>query len=102
MLENYLIDFPNKKEISCRSWQNECVVYNSVSGETHLLDGLGAQLMIFISEKAFTGTDLLQSIQSIYEFEFDLNTEALVLDLIMEYQKLGLLIIKENITARYL
>ena len=58
--------------------------------------------MIFVSEKAFTGTDLLQSIQSIYEFEFDLNTEALVLDLIMEYQKLGLLIIKENITARYL
>lgn len=102
MLENYLIDFPNKEEVSCRSWHNECVVYNSVSGETHLLDGLGAQLIIFVSEKAFTGTDLLQSIQSIYEFEFDLNTEALVLDLIMEYQKLGLLIIKENITARYL
>ena len=102
MLENYLIDFPNKEEVSCRSWHNECVVYNSVSGETHLLDGLGAQLIIFVSEKAFTGTDLLQSIQTISEFEFDLNTEALVLDLIMEYQKLGLLIIKENITARYL
>jgi len=102
VLENYLIDFPNKEEVSCRSWQNECVVYNSVSGETHLLDGLGAQLMIFVSEKAFTGTDLLECIQTISEFEFDLNTEALVLDLIMEYQKLGLLIIKENITARYL
>jgi PqqD family protein of HPr-rel-A system len=99
VLENYLIDFPNKEEVSCRSWHNECVVYNSVSGETHLLDGLGAQLIIFVSEKAFTSTDLLQSIQTISEFEFDLNTEALVLDLIMEYQKLGLLIIKENITA---
>ena len=38
MLENYLIDLPNKKEVSCRSWQNECVVYNSVSGEIHLLE----------------------------------------------------------------
>ena len=82
--------------VCCRFWADESVVYNQLSGQTHLVDGLGAQIFKFVSEKAATHAALLQNIDSVFELDIDSVVEKLLDNLIMEYKKLGLLVVTEN------
>ncbi len=99
MPDNCVISLPKEHVVSCRFWEDESVVYNQVSGETHLVDGIGAQIFKFISEKAATRTVLLQNIINVFELETDSDMAGLFDNLILEYQKLGLLAVTENKTA---
>jgi len=85
-----MISFPKGNGVFCRFWDEECVIYNQLTGETHLVDGMGAELFKLISEKTTTRALLLQNIQSVFELETDSDMEGLLDNLILEYQKLGL------------
>ena len=99
MLDDCVISLPAGSVVCCRFWEDESVVYNHVSGETHLVDGLGAQIFKFVSEQAATRTVVLQNVKRVFEFEIDSDAEGLLDILILEYQKLGLLTITENNSA---
>lgn len=90
MFENCVIAFPGKSLVCCRFWDDECVIYNQLTGETHLVDGLGVEIFKLISKKKATRLQLLQNIQSVFEMETDSDMEGLLDNLILEYQKLGL------------
>ena len=96
MLTETIISLPKGNVICCRFWEDDSVVYNQLSGETHLLDGLGAQVFKLISEKAVTRTALLENINSVFEFEMGSDVAGLLDNLILEYQKLGLVTVTEN------
>ncbi|MDD1628430.1 MAG: HPr-rel-A system PqqD family peptide chaperone [Methylococcaceae bacterium] len=96
MLKNYVINFPKGGVVYCRFWEDECVVYNQRSGETHLVDGMGVEIFKLISEKTTARAQVLQNIQSVFELEMDFDVEGLLDNLILEYQKLGLLNVMEN------
>ena len=96
MLNDCVIGFPMGAVVCCRFWMDECVIYNQLTGETHLVDGIGAEIFKLISEKKVTRTVLLQNIQSVFELEMDFDVEGLLDNLILEYQKLGLLNVMEN------
>jgi len=99
VLDDCVISLPTGSVVCCRFWEDESVVYNQVSGETHLVDGLGAQIFKFVSEQAATRTVVLQNVKRVFEFEIDSDAEGLLDILILEYQKLGLLTITENNSA---
>jgi len=96
VLEDYVVNFPKEGLVCCRYWEDECVVYNQLSGETHLVDGVGAEIFKLISEKSSTRAQLLQNIQSVFELETDSDIEGLLDNLILEYQKLGLVEVTEK------
>ena len=96
MLNDSVISLPKGDVVCCRFWADESVVYNQLSGQTHLIDGLGAQVFKLISEKAVTRTALLENIDSVFEFEIDADVAELLDNLILEYQKLGLVAVTEN------
>lgn len=96
MLDDCVISLPKGGVVCCRFWEDESVVYNQVSGETHLVDGLGAQIFKFVSEQAATRIVMLQNVKSVFEFEIDSDVEVFLDNLILEYQKLGLLAVTEN------
>ena len=91
-----MISLPKGDVICCRFWGDDSVVYNQLSGETHLIDGLGAHVFKLISEKAVTRTALLENIDSVFEFEIDSDVEEVFDNLILEYQNLGLVTVTEN------
>ena len=99
MLENTLIGLPKLAFIRCRFWDDECVVYNQLTGETHWVDNMGAEIFKRLSEKTATRVQLLQTLYRVFEFDSDLDTEKLLDNLIMEYQKLGLVDVTENNAA---
>jgi PqqD family protein of HPr-rel-A system len=70
-----IIGFPKDGLVCCRFWDDECVIYNQLSGETHLVDGMGAEIFKLILEKTATRTVLLQNIYSVFEMEIDVDVE---------------------------
>ncbi len=79
-----------------RFWDDECVIYNQLTGETHLVDGMGVEIFKLISEETATRKQLRQNIESVFELETDLDIDGLLDNLILEYQKLGLLEVTEK------
>jgi PqqD family protein of HPr-rel-A system len=99
MLDDCVISLPEGGLVCGRFWEDESVVYNQLSGETHLIVGIGAQVFKFVSEKAITRNVLLQNLQRVFELETDFDMEELLDNLILQYQKLGLLAVTENNSA---
>ncbi len=79
--------------------EDECVVYNQLTGSTHLINGIGTEIFRAISENASTRSDLLQNLDSIFDFPVDFDVEGFLDNLILEYHKLGLLDVMENSLA---
>lgn len=99
MLESDVIGFPEDGRIGCRFWEDECVIYNQYTGDTHLIEmAQGAELFKSVAEKISTPPGLLQRIESIFDLPPDFDVEAVLNKLIEEYLKLELLIIKESRT----
>ena len=96
MLDDSLIALPELAAIRCRFWDDEGVVYNQLTGETHLVDGMGAEIFKLLSTKKATQAQLLKTLHSVFEFDSGFDTEKLLANLILEYQKLGLVIVTEN------
>ncbi|MGZ8190462.1 MAG: HPr-rel-A system PqqD family peptide chaperone [Methylococcaceae bacterium] len=94
-----MINFPHGNRIFCRFWEDECVVYNQLTGNTHLIDGIGAEVFKLVAEKVPTRSELLLHVQSIFDLPIDFNLEANLDNLLLEYQKLGLLQVMENSPA---
>lgn len=85
--------------ICCRFWEDECVVYNQLTGSTHLIDGLGVEVFKTVSEKNSSRSELLLHVQSIFDLPIDMDLEMALDNLLLEYQKLGLLQVMENSPA---
>jgi PqqD family protein of HPr-rel-A system len=94
-----IITLPKNRLIRCRFWDNECVLYNQLTGETHLIDDMGTEIFRLISEKTATRTQLLQSLHSVFEWDIDFDVEEVLDNLILQYQKLGLIVVTENTPA---
>lgn len=95
MLCNGLDELSKVTHIRFRFWDDDCVIYNQLTGETHLVDGVGAEIFKLVSEKKATRSHLLQNMQSVFELETDSDMEELLDNLVQEYQKLGLLEVTE-------
>lgn len=85
-----------KNDIYCRVWGDETVVYNQLSGETHLLEGMGAYVFKCLSENALTRHDLLEAMLNTFELDFDFTMEVVLDNLLADYLKLNLLTVTEN------
>jgi hypothetical protein len=57
---------------------------------------MGAEIFKLVSTKAVARTQLLQNINSVFELETHFDVEGVLDNLILEYQKLGLLEFTEN------
>ncbi len=99
MFENSLIGLPIVPVIHCRFWDEECVIYNQLTGDAHLIDGMGAEVFKVLSEKTTTRIQLLKNINSVFEWEIDFDAESYLDNLIIEYLKLGLVEVMENTSA---
>ncbi len=94
-----MISFSYGNSICCRFWEDECVVYNQLTGSTHLIDGLGVEVFKAVSEKKSSRSEFLKNLQSVFDLPVDFDLETGLDNLLLEYQKLGLLQVMENSPA---
>lgn len=74
-----------------RQWGDECVVYNSVSGDTHLLDALGGAAITCLLQAPATADDLAQRVAFQLEFETDEMFLGTIKTLLGDFERIGLI-----------
>jgi PqqD family protein of HPr-rel-A system len=99
MAVNHFVSLPRHNGVYCHFWQDEAVVYHESSAQTHLLDGLGAEIFKNLSKQATAHSDLIQQLQNVFEWPADLDLATAVDHLLAEYQTLGLLEIRDKPSA---
>jgi PqqD family protein of HPr-rel-A system len=59
---------PDGRILLVRQWEEEslCVVYHPLSGDTHLLDALPAELLRLLTDKAHTTPELLADLSDVF------------------------------------
>ncbi|MDD2800485.1 MAG: HPr-rel-A system PqqD family peptide chaperone [Methylobacter sp.] len=63
-----------KVAVSLIRWQDEYVLYNQLSGDTHLLDGVSGELIELLLKQAMSRDQLLQNLGLWFE---ELNADEL-------------------------
>jgi PqqD family protein of HPr-rel-A system len=74
-----------------RQWGDECVVYNSVSGDTHLLNALGAVSLTRLLQSPATANDLALRVVSQLGFEADETLLEMIEALLGDFERIGLI-----------
>ena len=81
------------KAVKIRSiqWDDDYVIYDELSGDTHLLDGVSGELICALSEKAMSRAALLKKLNELFEAPSESEMESYLDDFIARFQQLGLL-----------
>lgn len=74
-----------------RQWGDECVVYNSVSGDTHLLNALGGVALTSLLQAPSTADDLAHHVASQLGFEADAAFLETIEALLGDFERIGLI-----------
>jgi len=74
-----------------RQWGDECVVYNSVSGDTHLLNALGGVALTSLLQAPATADGLAQRVASQLGFEADEALLETIGTLLGDFERIGLI-----------
>ena len=74
-----------------QSWDDEFVVYNSGSGDTHLLDPVAAEALQNLEQESADLSELVARVAASLEIEPDTDFAAYLEQLLSDLYKLGLI-----------
>lgn len=74
-----------------RNWDDEFVVYNSGSGDTHLLDPVAAKALQSLEQESADLSKLVDRVSGSMEIEPDTEFSAYLEQLLSDLHKLGLI-----------
>jgi PqqD family protein of HPr-rel-A system len=84
-------DIIKTAKIRSIQWDDDYVIYDQLSGDTHLLDAVSGELICALSEQAMSRTELLKKLNELLEAPGELEMENYLDDFIARFQKSGLL-----------
>lgn len=84
-------DVIKSTKIRSIQWGNDYVIYDQLSGDTHLLDNISGELIVALSLHAMSGIALLKKLDKLLEVATKVEMENYLFDFIDKFQKLGLL-----------
>lgn len=94
VFDQTIINVPVNANFLFKYWDEECVLYNNLSGETHLLEHYSAELLSSINEQPKTYQTLLKKLTT----DFDDFPQAEIADhlenILTHFQKLNLIEMK--------
>lgn len=81
----------NAMPVPTRYWEGDCVVYNTLSGDTHILDIVAGEILRAVMEKPVQGRELVRHIAAFLEVPDDDTTLANVSQILHRLDELGLI-----------
>lgn len=89
---------PESLILCIAEWDDQAVVYHSLSGETHHLNGFALETLNLIQIGPFTLNSLVESALKIFEVEDKTELEQYIKQMIYQFESLGFieLINREN------
>ena len=77
--------------VPMRHWEGDCIVYNPLSGDTHILDIVAGEILRAVMEQPMQGRALARHIAAFLEVPDDDNTAANVNQILHRLDELGLI-----------
>jgi PqqD family protein of HPr-rel-A system len=74
-----------------QDFENEVIVYNSLSGETHQMDGFSASVLEQLMRNRCTEEELLRDICSLFSLENNSGDKQLISQIINNFDQIGLI-----------
>ena len=81
----------SEMDLYIHEWDGNAIVYQSLTGETHHLNGLAIETLKLLQEAPVTLTTLTNEILAIFQVEDKLVLEQKIKQLINEFENLGLI-----------
>lgn len=78
-------------ELHWRSWDDDVVVFNECSGDTHLLNLAGAEILRFLIERPANLGDLIDLLARRLDVEADEHLSAYIKSALVDFARLGLI-----------
>lgn len=94
--KNKYYSIPENISIRYYYWDDEAIIYNELTGDTHLLDRASADIVVSLSKQSVSRRELLNKLSVHFTDAIDLDLECFLDDLILRLQDLNLLEIEEN------
>jgi PqqD family protein of HPr-rel-A system len=82
---------PDPQGILWEEFEDECVVFNPLSGDTHYLNLTAAEILKLIHERPRTLKELLDAFTSLFELEEDIDLHGSVRRVLQEFEDAGLI-----------
>lgn len=82
---------PEQAVISIEIWEDHAVVFSSMSGQTHLLNGLACEVLQLIKTAPETVATLVNKLCMIFDVEDKVDLEIQIQSLMYEFENLGLI-----------
>ena len=79
-------------DLYLRSWDDETVVYNGLSGDTHLISAAAADILAELRRGPMDQASLLSSMAALWETQPDPELDAGIGQLLAELDTLGLVV----------
>ena len=81
----------SEHSLQLRCWGDECVVYNDLSGDTHLVGSVGAQILHILQRSPSDSALLNKSIASFLNTEINDELILQLEQILMDFDKLALI-----------
>lgn len=80
------------------SWDGEPlgVVYNTISGDTHVLDPLGIELVSLLNEHPLTTGSILQVLNDVFSDTSNIEAEQIIVATLLKLVDLGLVVVQPH------
>jgi len=82
---------PSEVELLWHRWGDQYVVFNSASGDTHLLDGASREGLLCLQERALDQSELSRHLAARLELAADEQVQRYAARLLERLAKLGLI-----------
>jgi len=84
------------RRATIRLWDNDCVVFNSLSGATHILSAVAGEVLFSLLSQPSDPTDLRARIAATFAVSDDADLAAAVDRAIAEMDELGLIELEDT------
>jgi len=74
-----------------RHWEDDYILFNAASSQTHYLNNLGADILHFLQAHPLTDQELNQKISEKYDLELDDDTSRYIAGILASMDELGLI-----------
>lgn len=83
--------FNSECRLHRRRWGEDCIIFNAASGQTHLLNELGAEILHCLQAADMTVAELGEQLATQYDLAVDEQLLTSIQDLVINMDELGLI-----------
>ena len=86
-----LWEIEGKARFLFRHWADECAVYDNVTGDTHLLEPVGVEVLLALQHASASAESLCKRVASRFETEPNAEFSSMLESVLIDFERLALI-----------